>query len=239
MKWTEAAEKTRFAQDADLDTTDFMKCLNYASEEVEGILNEYRKQFKAYWGYLNGVFPGLGDERPTTLDLVVLGGLGGRADHAFSQIHHLFLASEDLDFNFGDIYLLADDSIMFLLHKGVNVIHTPVRPWFFTNKVGIIPIGRPAVISTRGLQWDVENWSTEFGTKMSTSNEIKNGVVKVKTTERVLFTMQLAPSPGKEQDPADNVNSLYDYYYGILETDDDTPEEDKGKKHRNFTRRTS
>ena len=161
-----------------------MKCLRHASEKTDVILDSYEAQYNEQGASQR--------ERVTALDVAVLGGLGGRADQAFSQIHHLYSASEDFSLNLGDIYLLADRSIMFLLQKGMNIIQTPVKPGFLTENVGIIPIGRPSIITTKGLEWDVTDWSTEFGTQISTSNHIKAKTVRVKTTERVLFTAELA-----------------------------------------------
>lgn len=152
-----------------------MKCLKQIGIRVEHILGDRSKLTQA-----------------AALDVVVLGGLGGRADQAFSQIHHLYLASEDISLDLGDIYLVTPKSIIFVLHKGMNTIRTPVSPGFLTENVGIIPTGRPSVISTKGLEWDVEDWATEFGTQISTSNHIKANIVRVKTSERVLFTVELA-----------------------------------------------
>ena len=92
----------------------------------------------------------------------------------------------------GDLYLITEESVVILLEKGKNRIHTPVGKILFTENVGIIPIGRPSIITTRGLEWDVQDWHTEFGGQMSTSNHIKADVVEVETSERVLFTLELA-----------------------------------------------
>lgn len=162
-------------KDIDQYSADFMKCLKHIGTQVEPILGDRSKLTQA-----------------AALDVVVVGGLGGRADQAFSQIHHLYLASEDISLDLGDIYLVTPRSIIFVLQKGMNSIRTPVGSGFLTENVGIIPIGRPSVISTKGLEWDVEDWSTEFGTQISTSNHIRANVVRVKTTERVLFTVELA-----------------------------------------------
>ncbi|MCJ1278287.1 hypothetical protein MMC21_006102 [Puttea exsequens] len=128
------------------------------------------------------------------LDIAVFGSLGGRADQAFSQIHHLYVMTDELsEHSTGDLYLITAESVMFVLAKGLNRIRTPVGPGFFTENIGIIPIGRPAVVTTRGLEWDVQDWHTEFGTQISTSNHIKKDFVDVQTTERVLFTIEFDP----------------------------------------------
>ena len=128
---------------------------------------------------------------PQQMNIAIFGGLGGRADQAFSQLHHLFkMALERPVKSSGDTYLITADSVIILLDKGLSRIHTPMGPGFFTENVGIIPIGKPALITTRGLEWDVTDWHTEFGLNISTSNHIKNDVIEFDTTERVLFTLE-------------------------------------------------
>ena len=118
--------------------------------------------------------------------------MGGRADQAFSQLHHLYLASEDPELACGDIYLITPESIIFLLHKGMNVVHTAMSHDQLGENIGIIPICRPSKISTWGLEWDVKGWQTEFGKQISTSNHIRSPIVKVHTSEPVLFTVEVA-----------------------------------------------
>ena len=131
--------------------------------------------------------------RTGTWDLLVLGGLSGRADQAFSQLHHLYAIDTDLTLKHrGQTYLITPDGVLFLLKRGLNKICTPIKEGSFTENVGIIPLGNPAKITTRGLEWDVIDWHTSFDTQVSTSNHIRQDVVEVETTEVVLFTMEFA-----------------------------------------------
>ena len=167
--------------DADQYSTDMMKCLRYIREE-------FRRSNDSE-GEDNGPNSGPQNEH---LDIAVFGGLGGRADQAFSQLHHLYVyAHEGPAVSMGDLYLITPESVVFLLEKGLNKIHTPLDTGFFRENVGIIPVARPSIITTRGLEWDVTNWPTEFGTQISTSNHVKSDVIEVETTERVLFTLEL------------------------------------------------
>lgn len=168
-----------FVNDCDEYSTDLMKSIKQASKAAEGRLELFNKHYPKW-------------PKATSMDVVVLGGMGGRADQAFSQLHHLYVASMDASLDIGDLYLVTGTSIIFLLQQGLNWIRTPMGQGFFTENVGIIPIGKPSVITTTGLEWDVKDWSTEFGTQISTSNHIKADVVSVKTTERVLFTLEFA-----------------------------------------------
>ena len=125
--------------------------------------------------------------------VAIFGSLSGRADQAFSLIHQLFaIVNTQTLPGIADLFLITRESLIFLLEKGQNRIETPVAPAYFTPNVGIIPIGRPSIITTHGLQWDVTDWPTEFGGQLSTSNHVVSGIVEVITTERVLFTMEWA-----------------------------------------------
>lgn len=63
----------------------------------------------------------------------------------------------------------------------------------FGKYVGILPVKEPSVISTKGLEWDVQDWPTEFGGQVSTSNHVlpETEVVEIKTTRDVVFTISL------------------------------------------------
>ncbi|KAI8957348.1 thiamine pyrophosphokinase [Daldinia sp. FL1419] len=137
-------------------------------------------------------------------DIICLGGLGGRVDQGLSQLHHLYLFQTSTTYVDGKMFFLSGESLSFLLKAGKHRIHvrepnatvgSSVRmsgeP--FAKYVGIIPVKEPSVITTKGLEWDVENWPTEFGGQMSTSNHLlpETEVVEVETTKDVLFTIAL------------------------------------------------
>ena len=167
------SQNVEIIKDADQYSTDLSKCLKYIREQIDKAENE-------------------SNPPSTGVDVAIFGSLGGRADQAFSQLHHLYTSSQDLPSLIRDLYLITAQSIMFLLEKGKNKIHTPVGSNHFTENVGIIPIGRPSVVTTHGLEWDVTDWSTEFGGSMSTSNHIRAEMVEVETSERVVFTLEIA-----------------------------------------------
>ena len=166
----------------DQSSTDFTKALRFISENREEVLQDLNLLTR--------------DEiQSATVDTIVFGGLGGRADQAFSQLHHLYTAQQDPTINCGDIYLFTPESLIFLLHKGDNVIQAPVKAGQFGQNIGLIPLGGPAMITTCGLEWDVEDWETEIGLQISTSNHIQNEIVCVTTTVPILCTLELADKP--------------------------------------------
>jgi thiamine pyrophosphokinase len=172
------------------------------------------------------------NNNPEKLDVVVLGGLGGRVDQGFSQIHHLYVAhaqrrevsstgssaeekekeEEEEEDNFGELYLLSEESLSFILSPGKHTIHTPLthrldiaeqeqvqeqgQENILAENVGIIPLAGPTFISLTGFEWDVTRWKTEIGGQLSTSNHIRAPQLQVEVDTAVgrpvLFTVELA-----------------------------------------------
>lgn len=194
-------------------STDFTKSMTHIRQNEKDILSRYVRQD--------------GDSGESLrLSVLVLGGLGGRVDQAFSQIHHLYEVSQSESQNQtqtqtqgksdGKIYLISEESITFVLQPGKNIIHVPRtnRPqpnqsspppssemrsrnskedeYLLEENVGIIPILGPARITISGFEWDVEDWKTEIGGQLSTSNHIRAETVQVQTGAPILFTLELA-----------------------------------------------
>jgi thiamine pyrophosphokinase len=131
------------------------------------------------------------------LDIVVLGGLGGRVDQGMSVLHQLYTYQKEPGYPDGRMYLLSTEAITFVLKAGRHKIKAMARCGEdgaragLGRNVGIIPLKEPSVITTEGLEWDVKDWPTEFGGQMSTSNHVKEEWVTIETTKDVLFTIDL------------------------------------------------
>ena len=127
----------------------------------------------------------------SSLDVVVIGGLGGRVDQGFSQVHHLYMAANDETLLKGRMFLLSEQSLSFVLEVGKNIVL--LEPGYFEENVGIIPVVGPIKITIHGFEWDVTDWPTEFGGQMSTSNHIRSDKLEISFDgKRPLFTMELA-----------------------------------------------
>ena len=159
--------KVPIFKDPDQYSTDLTKCLKWLRTKAIHAHDEHGK-----------------------LDVIILGGLGGRVDQGFSTMHHLYMAIGDESLLRGEIYLLSEQSLSFVLENGKNTIK--VNKDMFGENIGIIPIIGPATISTAGLEWDVQDWKTEFGGQVSTSNHVKSDLIGIQTDSRVLFTIELA-----------------------------------------------
>ncbi|EOO00449.1 putative thiamine pyrophosphokinase protein [Phaeoacremonium minimum UCRPA7] len=178
----------------DLDSLDDHVRQYYASDgrrtEIKHIADQYSTDFAKAVAHIRST-------QPRPVDIVAMGGLGGRVDQGLSQLHHLYLFQEDPHYIQGRMFLLSGESLTFLLKKGMHRIHVRNgREEVFGKYVGIIPVKEPSIISTKGLEWDVTDWKTEFGGLISTSNHVlpETEVVEIKTATDVLFTIALKQS---------------------------------------------
>lgn len=159
------------------------------------------------------------EENQKSIDIVVLGDLSGRIDHAMSILHNLYTLQEKVDeeneYLAGRLYLVSSEAITFMLQAGTHKVEMEnlERNQLFNHNnnqnshinnikdnndlvkinkhVGIIPLKESSIISTLGLQWDVTNWETQFGGQISTSNYIINNVVSIQTSKDILITLEL------------------------------------------------
>lgn len=169
----DAFTDTKIIRDHDQYSTDLTKTLRQL-----GSLHE-------------SAFPNDASEHDS-IDVAIFGGLEGRADQALSQLHQLYASSKaKLAGGIGDLYLVTASSVIMLLEKGLNQIRTPVASGCFTEMAGIVPLARPARLTTRGFEWNLDNEEMEFGRFISTSNHIMHGEVEVETSEPVIFTLEL------------------------------------------------
>jgi thiamine pyrophosphokinase len=142
----------------------------------------------------------------TPIDIVTMGGLGGRVDQGLSQLHHLYMFQTSPTYSEGRFYLVSGESLTFLLKAGHHRIHvreTAMRhaqEEVFDKYAGIIPIKEPSIITLKGFEWDVQDWPTELGGQVSTSNHVlpESDVVEVTTNKDVLFTIALQRRGDKE-----------------------------------------
>lgn len=142
------------------------------------------------------------ETQPAGTDVVALGGIGGRVDQGISQLHQLYLFQPDATYSTGRVYLLSSSSLTFLLKAGKHRIHVREEgeSEVFGKHVGIIPLQEPSQITTQGLEWDVTDWDTRIGGKISTSNHVRpeTKYVEVATTKDVLFTIALRQVDGDD-----------------------------------------
>lgn len=128
--------------------------------------------------------------QPETHDILVFGTIAGRVDQGIgllSEFHREQNSTKHPDIRF---WLFSESSISFILMKGKTIIHTPLNERLITKNIGVLPVYGPAHITTQGLEWDVEDWPTQMGGQVSTSNHIVQDRVVISTDTEVLFTVE-------------------------------------------------
>jgi thiamine pyrophosphokinase len=121
---------------------------------------------------------------------------GGRIDHSlaiFSSLYDPCLtptsssssssssSSKEEKRSCLNVYTVSSESITFLLRVGTNIIYLDSAKGSQGAKsdeaglvgkyCGLFPMGRPAVVTTRGLKWNLNRQLLEFGKFISSSNE--------------------------------------------------------------------
>ena len=113
----------------------------------------------------------------------------GRLDHILSNINTLVQAPELL--NDVPLYLLTSSSVSWALSPGRHKIHVDVER-VAGHHCGVVPMGQPARVTSKGLKWDMDALRLEFGGIISTCNMFSDSaVVTIETDQSLLFTMTL------------------------------------------------
>ena len=134
------------------------------------------------------------ESRPSVKDVLVLGSLGGRVDQGVGLLHEIHREQKCLHPGLRFLFF-TESSVSILLQSGTTKIHTPLQEGLIRENIGILPLYGKAVISTKGLEWDVQEWETEMGGQVSTSNHIKKDIVEITTDVDVLFTVERESIP--------------------------------------------
>jgi thiamine pyrophosphokinase len=180
----------------------------YAAKGAE--VKEDRDQYKTDFGksirvlreYRSGSSPGgktLKDRQQS--DLLILSDLSGRIDQGLGILHEMLRETKAPENERTRLWLINNDNVSWILPRGRNVLRGVRAQWpvggaaavgepLFSPNVGILPIYGRAVITTSGLEWDVKDWQTEMGVKISTSNHVVRDEVVIETSNDVLFTIE-------------------------------------------------
>ena len=148
------------SQDPDQYSTDFGKCIKKVIEHM-----------------------------PDVHDILMLGSIGGRIDHGIGLLHELY-REQKLRHPGVRFWLFSEASVTVLLQEGTTIIDTPLAEGLITRNAGILPLYGPAVISLKGFEWDVDDWPTELGGQVSTSNHIVADQISITTNKDLLFTVE-------------------------------------------------
>ncbi|ODV78618.1 Thiamin pyrophosphokinase [Suhomyces tanzawaensis NRRL Y-17324] len=109
-----------------------------------------------------------------TTRIYYLGGIGGRFDQTVQSISQMYSMNESTPYI--QQFFITNDDIIFLAKKGKNYVSYGNKNQFHTSTLpccGLLPMGnRPVVLNSYGLKYDVENWHSLIGGKVSSSNSV-------------------------------------------------------------------
>ena len=119
-------------------------------------------------------------------EIVVLGALGGRLDHALANILLLTLPSLA-----GIPVRIAEGDQQALLARGGETVELEGAPG---DLVSLLPLGGDARgVTTRGLAWALEEDTLRFGSSRGVSNEMTAGKAGIRVNEGLLLVVHGPP----------------------------------------------
>ncbi|WPG98106.1 Hypothetical protein R9X50_00089200 [Acrodontium crateriforme] len=129
------------------------------------------------------------EQLPNVRDILIFGSVGGRVDQGIGLLGELYREqiTRHPEVRF---WLFSESNVTTLLRPGTTIIHTPLESGLIEKNIGILPLYGPGKISTKGLEWDVEDWPTQIGGQVSTSNHIVAPQISITTDLEMLFTVE-------------------------------------------------
>ncbi|ORZ29270.1 Thiamin pyrophosphokinase [Catenaria anguillulae PL171] len=129
---------------------------------------------------------------PVTLDLVILGGTDGRFDQTLGVVHSMHAIA----CTGRKVALLDAHNFMTVLtpatvHR-LDVVHPMQGP-----HCGLLPVGAPTVVSTRGLVWDMERFLLSFATVISACNQVDRAYTAVDVPQEWVARSGSRVKPGQ------------------------------------------
>ncbi|CAH8528761.1 unnamed protein product [Heterobilharzia americana] len=110
---------------------------------------------------------------------------GGRFDHEMASIKTLY---ETRKLTSIPLILITECCVIFLLDEGEHTIYA--NTGYEAEHIGLIPVGQSCQVTTKGLQWDLDNLTLSFHGIVSTSNRRISEIIQVKCDQPLIFTME-------------------------------------------------
>ncbi|CAO3597598.1 unnamed protein product [Absidia cylindrospora] len=179
----------------------------YLPDEIRGDLDSIRPEVHDYYTSKNVTITKVDDQYSTDFmkcvdllkekekemdqmfDVVAMPALGGRFDQTIASINMLYFMKDEVE---RKVILISDENLTVLLDKGSHHIHC-LRD-LEGPTCGVMPIGSPATITTKGLKWNLDNHKCFFGGMVSTSNLIDSDLIEIETDAPLVWTTEIKDS---------------------------------------------
>ncbi|CCH46111.1 Thiamine pyrophosphokinase [Wickerhamomyces ciferrii] len=125
------------------------------------------------------------------IQVIVIGAIDGRFDHTIHSIMLLFKLSKSNP-NLKIFYLTATD-LIFMIPKGLNYINYElIQDSIHGSNSGLLPLGGPITLNTKGFKWDVENWDSSIKGDVSSSNRLVGAKgVSINTNDDFILNIEM------------------------------------------------
>ncbi|KAF8358962.1 hypothetical protein PRIPAC_93957 [Pristionchus pacificus] len=151
----------------DQDKTDLTKCIELVAERIAKL-------------------------SATPSHVLILGGLSGRFDHSLATINSLLNSPKifsGLD-RPPPVYLIDGENLTFVVVEGSHSIS--LDRTLLTGICGVVPFcQRETRVTTSGLKWNLDDSAMEFGGVVSTSNEVVNDQIEIRTSAPLIVTIEM------------------------------------------------
>jgi len=170
--------------------TDLNKCLD--TVEVHYSLKDQGEELKAsevdpYDGIMK-LHSNLTNRN--SIQCVLFGAIDGRFDHTIHSITLLFKLSKSNP-NLR-LYYLSQTDIIFMVPKGSNFLDYQNLNAIHGSNSGLLPLGGPVKLTTKGFKWDVSDWESSIKGDVSSSNRLvgKDGA-SIETDDDFIINIEL------------------------------------------------
>ncbi|KAF8322593.1 thiamine pyrophosphokinase [Clavulina sp. PMI_390] len=117
-------------------------------------------------------------------NVLLLGGLGGRLDQSIHSLSYL-LKQRTIRPN---MMAVSEDSVAWVLDSGEHILHVDLS--LLGPTCGLLPVGVSKTrLTTEGLEWNLTDHESSMEGLLSTSNHVIDDVVKISTTEPIVWTV--------------------------------------------------
>ncbi|GAA95730.1 hypothetical protein E5Q_02387 [Mixia osmundae IAM 14324] len=121
--------------------------------------------------------------------IVILGGLQGRLDQTMHTLHAITKLAKTRK----RVWVVSEESLACVLDKGEHEL--VIDQHILGPTCGLLPIGTDsALVTTKGLEWNLSDTETSMSTMVSTSNHIVSDLVQVTTNRLIVWTCAILAS---------------------------------------------
>ena len=179
--------------------TDFKKCLMMIVYNAyhPGVLKKLKYEDNYGIDPVDGLIKLLETSGDLRINVLAIGGIGGRFDQTINSITELYNTNGDKS-EITLRFLTETDIIMLIPSNGTMINYNKLFRDKVIGNCGLLPMGECIkLIETRGLKWDVCNWESSIQSGIVSSNNRFSGIDKCYIESNRDFVMNIEYFPNE------------------------------------------